>query len=263
MADHRQIGRHHIPGHMNIFDLLDNSQIVVISPHPDDVAFSVGGLITRLKKTQVVMITCFTQSCINDRNDSSVITEIRSREDDAYAQSIQARLIRLGLPDTSVRTNRNKEDLYADKEERLRLELAALLKSVISKLENAAVFVPLAIGDHLDHIHCRQVALDTLTGQTLIFYEDLPYGQFIGGPDNVKRVVLQQYPHFREINIDLTTEQIERKMQGLDLYKSQVHWQWRLDIENYARALGTKTGSCGERYWTSSDQHQPFYRNNP
>jgi hypothetical protein len=98
-----------------------------------------------------------------------------------------------------------------------------------------------------------------LSSNALFFYEDLPYGQFVGGPDNVKRTVHAQYPHLSEINVSLTTAEMNKKLRAMDLYKSQLHPSWRKDIEYYGSALGVRAGDYGERYWAPADLHQSFY----
>jgi LmbE family N-acetylglucosaminyl deacetylase len=223
--------------------------ILVISPHPDDAAFSTGGLLARLRGTTILVITCFSRSCTRDRGDAPGTTRKRALEDDVYANRIGARLVRLGLPDSGFRTNIGREELHGENEMRLRSELVSLLQPAVSGLTGVTIFVPLGIGGHPDHVHCREVALASFPGQSLVFYEDLPYGQMVGGPASVRTMVRQQYPHLLEFLVTLTPEQMERKMQGLDTYRSQLHPSWRDAIGNYGLVTGAQPGKYGERYW--------------
>jgi LmbE family N-acetylglucosaminyl deacetylase len=226
-------------------------QLTIISPHPDDAAFSVGGLLTRLPEADVLLITCFSSSCTSDRNDAPVTTRERKLEDDAYSKFIGANLVRLGLPDSGLRSNRGRETLSEGHEMQLRSELKDQLGTVIKDPANMILFFPLAIGEHPDHIHCRDIALGYFSAQKLVFYEDLPYGQFAGGPAIVNSIVRQCYPHLRDLPVPLSPEQMKRKMEGLDLYKSQLHPKWRSDIALYASASSALPGRYGERYWIS------------
>lgn len=226
-------------------------QIIVLAPHPDDAAFSVGGLLAGIKETTVQIITCFSRNCTIERADSLETTRNRSQEDDAYASFIGAELVRLGLPDSGVRTNVGREELPEAGEKILQSQLPLLLRPLLAASPEALVFVPLAIGGHPDHIHCRQVALKSFAKHALVFYEDLPYGQFVGGPAIVSQTVRDQFPLLEQVHINLPAPQMKRKMEGMDLYKSQLHPIWRKDIETYAQDSAIPPGVYGERYWTA------------
>lgn len=224
-------------------------QVIILSPHPDDAAFSTGGLLASLQDTIVMVITCFSRSCCRDRDDSPATTSVRSLEDEAYARHIGARLIRLGLPDSGLRTNAGREQLATASEELLRHELDSLLRPLLRLAAGPNIFVPLAIGSHPDHVHCRDLAFDAYADLNLVFYEDLPYGQMAGGPATVNRIVRDRYPHLRDCPLALTGQQMEKKMMGLDFYTSQLHPKWRKDIARYARKSRLRPGGYGERYW--------------
>lgn len=232
--------------------------IVVISPHPDDAAFSVGGLLARLEGSAILVITCFSRSCALERGDSPGTTKLRAVEDDDYARRIGARLVRLGLPDSGFRTNIGREELRGEEELRLRSALASQLQPVISDPAAAFLFVPLGIGGHPDHIHCREIALASFPVERLVFYEDLPYGHMVGGPARVNALVRQQYPQLREIPITLKPAQMNKKMQGMDLYRSQLHPTWRSGIEQYGLSSGAGPGEYGERYWHTAQPEKTF-----
>ena len=232
-----------------------NRKIIVISPHPDDAAFSIGGLLSKLKNNYILLITCFNQSCVREKADATITTSIRSREDEFYSKFIGAGIIRLGLHDTSIRTNIGAEIRSKDEEMLVRSSLTDRLTSKVNQFRKPIVFVPLAIGGHPDHLHCREAAILNLTKHCLIFYEDLPYGQFEGGPNEVKKYIKQTFPLLCETNVSLTACDMNKKLYGIDLYKSQIHPHWRRDIINYSLELKENESLYNERYW-SLPSHQ-------
>jgi LmbE family N-acetylglucosaminyl deacetylase len=241
----------------NLFQNLIKTKIFIISPHPDDAAFSVGGVIAAQEKPTTIIITTFSKSKAGPGSDAEITSALRAREDDEYAALVCAGLVRLGLPDTSLRQHTQ----HAPEEAQLTTTLGSLLGSVMNVEEDAAVFVPLGIGGHPDHIHCRQAVTAIFGSAALIFYEDLPYAQFAGGPHAVKEIVNREHPGLSEINVSLTSGQMKKKMNGLDVYKSQLHPQWRKDIEAYGHALGMQNGHYGERYWASPDLLNSIFTN--
>lgn len=224
-------------------------RIAVISPHADDAALSLGGLMTRLTTAEVSIYTCFSRSCTIDLSDSPATTTLRSLEDDSYASNVHARLIRFGLPDTNVRTNVGLEPARPRGEGLVRAELRERLAEVLHPSGAIAVFVPMAIGEHPDHVHCREAAMAALAPDSLIFYEDLPYAQFEGGPVPVEAAARRRFPDRSPRTVALATREMERKLGGLDHYRSQIAPEWRKDVEAYGAALVPREGTFGERYW--------------
>jgi LmbE family N-acetylglucosaminyl deacetylase len=85
-----------------------------------------------------------------------------------------AKLVRLGFPDSNIRTNVGRQPCSSTVETRLREELARRIGSVIRALGADFILAPLAIGAHADHEHCKAAALECCGSETLIFYEELP-----------------------------------------------------------------------------------------
>jgi LmbE family N-acetylglucosaminyl deacetylase len=229
----------------------------IISPHPDDAALSVGGIVGRLGDATLVLITCFTQSCSVDRDDSEAMTRKRLLEDEEYSSLIGATLITLDFPDTSIRTNAGRAELDPEREVRLRNDLLGSLDAILQAWRFDVILAPSAIGDHTDHEHCREIAVQRCTGQPLYFYEDLPYAQMHGGPDRVHQTVLARCPQFRSVEVPLCAEDMRKKMSALSIYRSQIHPEWARAVEMYAAALSTTTEPYAERIWTSPNHPWP------
>jgi LmbE family N-acetylglucosaminyl deacetylase len=196
---------------------------------------------------------------------------IRRAEDERYVFFMEASLIQLDLPDAAFRGYVGDEQLLGA----VREDDAApydLLRREILRLEPQMVYVPLAIGDHVDHQLCREVGLALLDegrqwvmpGPDLVgrvaFYEDFPYAwwrDFGGAADMPAGLELPPgvslQPRFSDISATL-----ERKAAGLEMYASQIvrlfasEQGMRDDLAGYHARVALAGGRRGfaERTWT-------------
>jgi LmbE family N-acetylglucosaminyl deacetylase len=80
---------------------------LLISPHPDDIAYSLGGaLLVNFFEMPIVIVTAFSTSMTalyyDGRRDVSSITKVREAEDNEFAHRVDATLLRLGLEDATL-----------------------------------------------------------------------------------------------------------------------------------------------------------------
>ena len=114
-----------------------------------------------------------------------------------------------------------------------------LLRQEIARLEPQKVYFPLGVGGHVDHQLCREVGIRLLQegrrwvmpgpdyAGIVTFYEDFPYAWWtdfrrledLAGVDLDASLGagIGVRPQFADI-----TDQIERKIMGIDLYASQM-----------------------------------------
>ncbi len=199
----------------------------------------------------------------------------RRLEDERYAYFAEASIVFLDLPDAVFRGYEDDEELLAAPRDDDDAPLDLLTQEIV-RLEPQKVYLPLGIGGHVDHrlVHRAGVAL-LETGRRWVmpgpeyagivtYYEDFPYawwGDF-GHLDDLPAGALAGIP----ADVGLTpeyadiTETVERKIQGLTLYESQLE---RLfggtdQMGDAVRGFGTKVAALGglpgfaERYWASS-----------
>ena len=87
---------------------------LIISPHSDDIAFSIGGtLLSHFFPEPLMIVTVFTRSISADyfdgpRNEKT-ITAQRGAEDRAYAARVGSGMVRLGLPEATLCRKTAKE----------------------------------------------------------------------------------------------------------------------------------------------------------
>ena len=196
----------------------------------------------------------------------------RRIEDELFAYFAEAAVVFLDVPDAVFRGYEGDDELLGSP----RLDDDAPLDRIrreIARLEPQTVYVPLGIGNHVDHQLCREVGI-ALVGEprswvmpgpewagNVVFYEDFPYAWWHGfdrleqlpdgALDGLGTSVLLA-PQYADI-----TDQLERKIRGAAIYESQLDRLFGGEHEMAAamRAYGTKTaelggrGGAAERYW--------------
>jgi len=228
---------------------------------------------------QAVMDDVSTQGAVltDEVMDAAAAGELMARrrvEDERYAYFAEASIIFLDLPDAVFRGYEGDEQLLgmprAD-------DVAPFdqLRTEIARLEPQRVYLPLGVGGHVDHQLCREVGIQLLqegrrwvmpgpdyTG-SVAFYEDFPYawwtdfrgvGDLAGDPLASLPDGVSVIPEFADI-----TDQIERKIMGIDLYQSQLERlfdgtpQMADAVRRYGRVLGElgEVPGSAERYWVT------------
>ncbi|ONI76189.1 hypothetical protein ALI144C_36560 [Actinosynnema sp. ALI-1.44] len=160
---------------------------IVLSPHPDDAVWSVGGRIrwwvSRGEATTVVTVFDGPGEVDTDQWRRVAEPATRRSEDIAAIACVGARRVSLGLADAAVRADRgvhrysNPMRLFGrihDKDADLPEVVADAVAGLLAP--HAVVHVPLAAGRHVDHRLVRQAAgLLAERGVPIRFYEDIPY----------------------------------------------------------------------------------------
>jgi LmbE family N-acetylglucosaminyl deacetylase len=199
----------------------------------------------------------------------------RRVEDERFAYFAEASVVFLDLPDAVFRGYAGDEQLLG----RPRDDDPApveLLRQEIARLEPQRLYLPLAVGSHVDHQLCREVGFALLAesrgwtmpgidwSEIVTFYEDFPYawwtdfsriedlpgGGLAGLPAGVSLT-----PEYADIG-----DQLERKIAGIGLYESQLDrlFGGKTAMADAVRAYGQKMGALSgvggvaERYWTST-----------
>ena len=198
----------------------------------------------------------------------------RRMEDERYAYFAEASIVFLDQPDAVFRGYETEEQLLGTPRED-DLQLAAMLRREIDRLEPQQIYLPLGVGGHVDHQLCRQAGVELLSlgdrwvmpgpeyAGTVVFYEDFPYSLW-----NDFKGVEQLGDVFTELpsNVSLfaafadITDQLEKKITGISIYESQIERlfdgtrQMADAVRSHAAALGVLGDVAGsaERYWRTS-----------
>jgi len=228
---------------------------------------------------QAVIDDVSTQGALytDDLLDAATAGEIVARrrvEDERFAFFAEASVVFLDLPDAVFRGYEGDDQLLGS----VRLDDDApvgILRREIARLEPQVVYLPLGVGNHVDHQLCRDVGVSLLAEPRrwvmpgpvwpgkVVFYEDFPYswwsgftnlddlpaGALAGIPEGIHLT-----PHYADIS-----DQLERKVRGVALYESQIDRLFggtksmAAAVRQHASAIGTlgRVNGASERYWHS------------
>ena len=228
---------------------------VVVSPHLDDAALSLGASMLVGPAGGWLVLDVFSRPAWWRlvRWDGDLLQRVRREEERLMARLAGARLLDLDLPEALLRGHDfgaafSGEPAEEDREVVARLE--AEVAGLARRWSGAHWYLPLGAGGHRDHRICRDAGLRALLGagtaeDRICFYEDQPYTAALGGvPDFASALPGRALtPHLQEG----TAAQVLWKLELSRVYWSQLT---RSEIERlgrYARRIGGEAPA--ERVW--------------
>jgi LmbE family N-acetylglucosaminyl deacetylase len=235
-------------------------KVVMLSPHCDDIALSLGAfLLAQCGNADVQIITVFSFSaCTADDaiEDSAMVTAIRKAEDERFVKSLGQNVgalwwdrkdapLRLSIPDKAVFHSKPSCTEYD--------EILHIVRSVKREyLKSDLLLAPMALGCHIDHIVVRNAALDLLAeGFPVAFYEDIPYAA-----DYSLSEIDEYAAHLVSLagqELDLcaieTGITIEEKIALISCYRSQMDSRTESRVRSHAVECSVNT--VVERVWAS------------
>lgn len=264
--------------------LHQSRRLLVLSPHLDDAALSIGGAIAQATNggTDVIIGTIFTAEAPSPTLTSPIIRELnavwklgpspmacRRREDVAAVQVLGARYIHGGLLDAIYRTNRNGDSIYPTRqaifsepspEDDIVIALRKLLTGWIEENQPDLILCPLAVGRHVDHaITSEAFRIVALYRHLNVFlYEDLPYSTGLFPPglsDSVEAALARtswRVAHSEPVFVDFP-----RKIASIKKYRSQIEGlfsddrQMEMVLAQYM-SHGAQDERLCERIWAAS-----------
>jgi len=198
----------------------------------------------------------------------------RRVEDERFAFFAEASVVFLDLADAVFRGYEGDDQLLgpvrADDD-----AAVGILRTEIARLEPQAVYLPLGVGNHVDHQLCRDVGVSLLAEPRrwvmpgpvwpgkVVFYEDFPYAWWNGftSLDDLPEGALDGIPegvHLTPKYADIS-DQLERKVRGVAMYESQIdrlfgnQKSMAAAVRQYAAGLASlgRVNGASERYWHS------------
>ena len=198
----------------------------------------------------------------------------RRVEDERFAYFAEASVVFLDLPDAVFRGYEGDDQLLGPVRPDDDTPIAILRKE-IARLEPQTVYLPLGVGNHVDHQLCRDAGVSLLAeprawvmpgpdwSGRVAFYEDFPYawwnrfsslddlpeGSLAGIPEGTYLT-----PRYADI-----ADQLERKVRGVAMYESQIdrlfggQKEMAAAVRLHAQAVGSlgRVNAPAERYWHS------------
>lgn len=273
-------------------DIID---FLYLSPHLDDAVLSCGGSIhqrARRGERVVVLTVCAGMppagplspfaAALHARWGAAVeaapaaaaeVVTLRRAEDAAALRQLGATGVHLDVPDCIYRRDAQTgrwlydgEDAIFGSLDRHDRERAAVIAGQIAGVDGlshaAAVYVPLAVGGHVDHQLVR-LAAELGVGQEgeLYFYEDFPYSEREGR----LRQVLRPPEGWEPALVHLEEVDLAAKTKAAAEYVSQISTFWpdaaamRQAMHDYAWRRGS-FGALAERYWRPGTSVRMLYK---
>jgi len=235
-------------------NLHKSKSILLLSPHSDDIALSLGGWLAYIKNEKPTTfddMQAFTgfiwsQSLphlqATDGN-AAKATKIRSDEDQRFFDRFGIDLVFGMLPDTSILKIDICEPIDLATDQR-----SILIKDMLkNNLTGKTVFSPLSLGDHIDHRIFTQTAIEIAEQTQLsVFYEDLPYATWYDEDKRNAIIKSKLGPHAVAFDCQLNTENREEKRIGLACYASQLNQE---EIDNVMTYRHLSNDFSLERVW--------------
>lgn len=242
---------------------------IFLSPHYDDAVYSAGGTIHHLASNgqHATVITTMAGIPQPPFPDTPIIRENHQRwnagenpvyqrrdEDGTALQILGAQGVYLDIPDCIYR--QHNTPFYPDEaslwgavhpDDTAREKLLASLPQHIP--DDATVYAPLGVGNHVDHQLVREVALslcETKREITLLLYLDFPY---IRQPGTVQQTLQALPVSYEWVQRTLSENDLIARSRAMAAYRSQIStfWDDASDIEREVRQRYARNNSFIER----------------
>jgi LmbE family N-acetylglucosaminyl deacetylase len=157
------------------------SRILLLSPHADDIAYSVGGIVALLgTRAEIQLLTVFGRSgwtCSQVLRGMSVdaVSALREREDRAYCERRRIDYAPFSYPDSSTMGYDDATELASAPDHDPRTaDIVERIGKFVACNSPQIVLAPCGLGGHVDHRIVRSAA-QALDEVAVLFYEDIPY----------------------------------------------------------------------------------------
>jgi LmbE family N-acetylglucosaminyl deacetylase len=232
-------------------------QAIVISPHADDAAYSIGGLIQKsIFKSQIHIVTLFGRSNFLRKSgfesDWRSVTSLRQREDTAFATRVGVGLTYFNFPEAGLRLGPGQVFSANTRQGTVAIpgKLTTKARALFDRLRPRCLFAPLAIGGHYDHLIARQLAATEARKRKLplFYYEDLPYVAYLS-PQELIAHTRSVDPKLRAAYVPID---LKAKLNNLTLYRSQITGEELQIVSRYTVRLSDDQPA--ERLWSAASQ---------
>jgi LmbE family N-acetylglucosaminyl deacetylase len=253
--------------------------IVVIEPHMDDAALSAGGrLLLRRGRARITILSVvkwsnFTSYLLLNRNfhDIQAVTALRQQESELVAKFLGAEHRALDWHDAPIQfwpaekwsdqiVQQFKKapqafvKLFPDPAEVSRL--AEQLAEALADLTPDELWIPMGLGDHIDHRMTRSACLRMIVdhpsrfaGVPVSLYEDLPYAASEGHASEIQSALADSGAVVTRATEDITGV-FEDKLRMVSIYASQFKLAYMEPLlRKFAENENHASGRLAETYY--------------
>ena len=246
---------------------------VILSPHLDDAVLSCGGQIyLKTAAGQSVLILTlmageptelslspYAQSLHDRWQLKSNTVAMRRREDKVAIQFLGADFLHWGIPDCIYRREPQTGEPCYTSDKAILGEInqydSKIIDHIAERLRSLPqckqLFVPLGVGNHVDHQITRLAAEQADCGEP-IYYEEFPYAI---DSEALAKIIDKNRTAWRAETISIPEKALAAKIKAISAYVSQLS-SFFVDLDDldhqvriYAQTVG------GERYWHRNPAH--------
>lgn len=223
-------------------DIFINNKITLLSPHYDDIVFSLGGLLPAFvnhsdcQVINIFSVSNFLYGCVDELEKS---TAMRKNEDKIALNGLGIREIKYaGFQEALIR-DKNRKALFLDYPHETITSTDMML---IEKIANYLGIIPLdhilllpaCFGGHIDHL-LLQLATKELK-HTKLYYADLPYA-------SNDSCYLNSYGYRftrskQSITVEIDTNVLELHLATCRKYYSQFEHEFTISIKEFLNKNG-------------------------
>lgn len=226
--------------------------VLLLSPHADDVAFSVGGLIAGWgPQLRLQMLTAFGRSgwaLLPSLRKQSVdaVSAARRLEDSAYCGKHGIDHVVLDCPDSYVMGYNEAKELNTPLNQDPRTgDMVKLIGDALCRLRPDVVIAPSALGGHIDHRIVRAAA-EAWGRADIFYYEDIPYSAYLTLGEIQRELGAQGLEPAMSIDIDAA---MEEKCGDMWSYRTQTSAPTVAEMRLHAARLSMGAARYVERLW--------------
>lgn len=232
---------------------LAGRKVLLLSPHPDDIAYSIGGLVARAAAAaEMAMLTVFSRSAWALPPElraagSAAISAVRMAEDRAFCASHGVAHHALDFGDSSLEGYDEAAEMASSAADDARSEpVFEAIRERVRALAPDLVLTPAAIGGHIDH-RIVLAAARRLDGVERAYYEDIPYAAWQTLRDMELALTGAGLTPLRAFDI---APVLDDKIAGMWVYRSQTDAGTIAEMLLHAERLGVGGARHAERIWS-------------
>jgi LmbE family N-acetylglucosaminyl deacetylase len=231
--------------------MVDRS-VLLLSPHADDVAYSIGGIVARLSmRADILLMTVFGRSGwalpqALRQESVDAVSALREQEDRAYCERRQIDYALLPCPDSFVMGYDEAQELsVAPDDDPRTADIVKLIGDSVAHLVPHVVLAPCGLGGHVDHQIVRTAA-EALDHVEVLYYEDVPYSASLPLAELDRQLTAQGLAPAVTVDIEIV---LEGKCEDMWGYRSQTGAPTIAEMLLHASRVGAGTARYAERLW--------------
>lgn len=217
--------------------------ILILSPHLDDAAFSVGPLLAKInKKYKIVVGTAFTKTelaltdfalaCQLDKGLSREVDymALRRKEDIDWSSNMGAEAVHGSLAEAPHRGYNTAQSLFGPihPKDDIETHLVMWLKQLIITYHPMLILCPLAVGHHVDHVWIKNMVAKIKKSKIpVFFFKDQPYASTLINFNEHDYLIGDD--EWNEVKVNISEIEATMALNAAKAYVSQIQFQFKND----------------------------------